>query len=126
MLTSLGIGEALISALDEKGRPTPLAATLLRAPMSRMDVLTKKELDEVVNSSSLVKKYGEIIDRESAYEILNEKIETAEKLAEKEKSKPAARKTTKRASTRQNPVIKVLTSATFIRGVLGVLKKVMR
>lgn len=126
VLTSLGIGEALISALDEKGRPTPLAATLLRAPMSRMDVLTKKELDEVVNSSSLVKKYGEIIDRESAYEILNEKIETAEKLAEKEKSKPAARKTTKRASTRQNPVIKVLTSATFIRGVLGVLKKVMR
>ncbi len=126
VLTSLGIGEALISALDEKGRPTPLAATLLRAPMSRMDVLTKKELDEVVNSSSLVKKYGEIIDRESAYEILNEKIETAEKLAEKEKNKPAARKTTKRASTRQNPVIKVLTSATFIRGVLGVLKKVMR
>ena len=126
VLTSLGIGEALISALDEKGRPTPLAATLLRAPMSRMDVLTKNELDEVVDRSSLVKKYGEVIDRESAYEILNEKIETAEKLAEKEKNKPAARKTTRRASTRQNPVIKVLTSATFIRGVLGVLKKVMR
>jgi hypothetical protein len=116
----------LISALDEKGRPTPLAATLLRAPMSRMDVLTDKELKEVNDRSSLVKKYGEIIDRESAYEILNEKIETAEKLAEKEKSKPAARKKTSRASTRQNPVIKVLTSATFIRGVLGVLKKVMR
>ncbi|VXB79336.1 helicase HerA-like domain-containing protein [Maribacter litoralis] len=126
VLTSLGIGEALISALDEKGRPTPLAATLLRAPMSRMDVLTKNELDEVVDRSSLVKKYGEVIDRESAYEILNKKIETAEKLAEKEKNKPAARKTTRRASTRQNPVIKVLTSATFIRGVLGVLKKVMR
>lgn len=126
VLTSLGIGEALISALDEKGRPTPLAATLLRAPMSRMDVLTKNELDEVVDRSSLVKKYGEVIDRESAYEILNEKIETAEKLAEKEKNKPAARKTTRRASTRHNPVIKVLTSATFIRGVLGVLKKVMR
>lgn len=126
VLTSLGIGEALISALDEKGRPTPLAATLLRAPMSRMDVLTKNELDEVVDRSSLVKKYGEVIDRESAYEILNEKIETAEKLAEKEKNKPAARKTTRRASTRQNPVIKVITSATFIRGVLGVLKKVMR
>ena len=47
ILTSLGIGEALISALDEKGRPTPLAATLLRAPMSRMDVLTDAELKEV-------------------------------------------------------------------------------
>ena len=123
---SLGIGEALISALDEKGRPTPLAATLLRAPMSRMDVLTDKELAEVIDKSSLVKKYNEIIDRESAYEILNEKIEDAEKLAEKEKNQPAARRTSSRTSTRQNPVIKVLTSATFIRGVLGVLKKVMR
>lgn len=126
VLTSLGIGEALISALDEKGRPTPLAATLLRAPMSRMDVLTDKELAEVIDKSSLVKKYNEIIDRESAYEILNEKIEDAEKLAEKEKNEPAARRTSSRASTRQNPIIKVLTSATFIRGVLGVLKKVMR
>lgn len=126
VLTSLGIGEALISALDEKGRPTPLAATLLRAPMSRMDVLTDSELESVVKSSKLVKKYGEVIDRESAYEILNEKIEKAEKAAEKEKSKPSTRKTSSRKSTRQNPIIKVLTSATFIRGVLGVLKKVLR
>ncbi|MDO1513649.1 DUF853 family protein [Maribacter confluentis] len=126
VLTSLGIGEALISALDEKGRPTPLAATLLRAPMSRMDVLTDKELSNVIDKSSLVNKYNEIIDRESAYEILNEKIDEAEKLAEKEKNKPKPRRTSTRQSTRQNPIIKVLTSATFIRGVLGVLKKVMR
>ncbi|MEO1485751.1 MAG: helicase HerA-like domain-containing protein [Bacteroidota bacterium] len=128
VLTSLGIGEALISALDEKGRPTPLAATLLRAPMSRMDVLTEKELKEALSASKLIKKYNEDIDRESAYEILNEKIEKAEKEAEKEKEE---RKTTTRSrsrskSTRMNPVVKVLTSATFIRGVLGVLKKVIR
>ncbi|PIF00030.1 MAG: ATPase [Maribacter sp.] len=126
VLTSLGIGEALISALDEKGRPTPLAATLLRAPMSRMDILTDKELDSVIENSTLVNKYNEDVDRESAYEILNEKIEKAEKEAEKEREKPTRRKTSTRRSTRQNPVIKVLTSATFIRGVLGVLKKVMR
>lgn len=126
VLTSLGIGEALISALDEKGRPTPLAATLLRAPMSRMDVLTDSELKSVIKKSVLVKKYEEVIDRESAYEILNEKIEKAEALAEKEKSKSTSRRTSSRKSTRQNPVIKVLTSATFIRGMLGVLKKVLR
>lgn len=126
VLTSLGIGEALISALDEKGRPTPLAATLLRAPMSRMDVLTENELESVIKKSKLVKKYGKVIDRESAYEILNEKIENAEKIAAKEKAKPKARKTSSRRSTRQNPIIKVLTSATFIRGVLGVLKKILR
>ena len=126
VLTSLGIGEALISALDEKGRPTPLAATLLRAPMSRMDVLTNKELKSVIDKSDLVKKYSEDIDRESAYEILNKKIEKAEKVAEKERDRPSGRRTSRRKSTRQNPVIKVLTSATFIRGVLGVLKKVLR
>lgn len=126
VLTALGIGEALISALDEKGRPTPLAATLLRAPMSRMDILTDTELEEVIKKSTLVPKYNEIIDRESAYEILNEKIEKAEKLAEAEKENPAPRRTSSGQRTRQNPVIKVLTSATFIRGVLGVLKKVMR
>lgn len=132
VLTSLGIGEALISALDEKGRPTPLAATLLRAPMSRMDVLTKAELKEALGKSKLIKKYNEDIDRESAYEILNEKIEKAEKEAEKEKEREEKRKTSSRRSsstrrsTRMNPVVKVLTSATFIRGVLGVLKKVIR
>lgn len=125
VLTSLGIGEALISALDEKGRPTPLAATLLRAPMSRMDVLTEKELATLVDSSKLVEKYSEVIDRDSAYEILNKKMEKAEVVAKEEYKKPQAssRRTT---SNRMNPVIKVLTSATFIRGVLGVLKKVMR
>lgn len=133
VLTSLGIGEALISALDEKGRPTPLAATMLRAPMSRMDVLTDSELKSLVDNSKLVKKYNDIVDRESAYEILNEKIEKAEIAAEKAKEKEEdekatvrRRSSTRRTSTRQNPVIKVLTSATFIRGVLGVLKKVMR
>ncbi|WP_343485584.1 helicase HerA-like domain-containing protein [Allomuricauda sp. d1] len=128
VLTSLGIGEALISALDEKGRPTPLAATMLRAPMSRMDVLTDKELKEAIGQSKLVKKYNEEIDRESAYEVLNEKIEKAEKEAEKEKERKTTsrRSTSRRRSTRMNPVVKVLTSATFIRGVLGVMKKVIR
>lgn len=128
VLTSLGIGEALISALDEKGRPTPLAATMLRAPMSRMDVLTKAELKETLGKSKLIKKYNDDVDRESAYELLNEKIEKAQKEAEKEEKQKTTsrRKTSTRKSTRMNPVVKVLTSATFIRGVLGVLKKVIR
>ncbi|UOB16424.1 helicase HerA-like domain-containing protein [Abyssalbus ytuae] len=132
VLTSLGIGEALVSALDEKGRPTPLAATMLRAPMSRMDVLTDEELNTVIGKSKLVKKYNEVIDRESAYEILNKKIEIAQSEEAKEKAKEEREKTSKRSgsssrrSTRQNPVIKVLTSATFIRGVLGILTKAMK
>lgn len=127
VLTSLGTGEALVSALDEKGRPTPLAATLMRAPMSRMDILTDDELKDVLAQSKLIKKYNEEIDRESAYEILGAKIERAEKEAEKEREQSSTRTaSSSRRSTRMNPVVKVLTSATFIRGVLGVLKKVMR
>lgn len=127
VLTSLGTGEALVSALDEKGRPTPLAATMMRAPMSRMDILTDGELKEVLAQSKLIKKYNEEIDRESAYEILSAKIERAEIEAEKEKEQSSTRtSSSSRRSTRMNPVVKVLTSATFIRGVLGVLKKVIR
>ena len=138
VLTSLGTGEALVSALDEKGRPTPLAATMMRAPMSRMDILTDEELKDLNSKSKLVKKYNETIDRESAYELLNKKIEQAEAEEAKEKAKQekealekAASKerdttSSKRKSTAMNPIVKVLTSATFIRSVFGILTKVMK
>jgi DNA helicase HerA-like ATPase len=76
-LTELGIGEAFISALNEKGIPTPLVHTLMRAPQSRMDVLTDDEINGLVSRSELSAKYNEIIDRDSAYEILNDKLERA-------------------------------------------------
>ncbi len=75
LLTSLGIGEAIVSVLNEKGIPTPLAHTLMRAPESRMDVLTPVEIDNIINRSELVRKYNQVVDRESAYEILMEKIQ---------------------------------------------------
>ena len=139
ILTSLGIGEALVSALDEKGRPTPLAATMMRAPMSRMDILTDSELKTLLSESKMVKKYNEEIDRESAYEILNKKIEQAEAEEAKEKarkeqealkkaaSKQSSSKTRNtRRSSKMNPIVKVLTSATFIRSVFGILTKAMK
>ncbi len=138
VLTSLGIGEALVSALDEKGRPTPLAATMMRAPMSRMDILTDSELNTLLSKSKLVKKYNETIDRESAYEMLNEKIDKAEAEEVKEKtrqqqealkkaeSKQQSKTSSRRRSSAMNPVVKVLTSATFIRSVFGILSKVMK
>ncbi len=129
VLTKLGIGEALVSSLSEKGIPTPLARTMLRAPMSRMDVLSPKELKTQIAISDIAEKYNEVIDRKSAYEILNGKIEKAHELEVKEQAaeeKAKARKTTTRKSTRMNPVLKVVTSATFIRGVLQILKRVMK
>ena len=95
-MTSLGIGEALVTALNEKGIPTPLVATMMRAPMSRMDILTESEIQEINNKSKLVKKYSELIDRESAYEMLNKKIAVAEQeVAEQEEEKAEKRLKTK-------------------------------
>jgi uncharacterized protein len=78
LLTALGIGETLFTALNEKGIPTPLVHCYLRAPQSRMDVLTDDELNHLIKQSELNHKYSQAIDRESAYEILGGKIEAAQ------------------------------------------------
>ena len=99
LLTQLGIGEALITALNEKGIPTPLVHTMLRAPQSRMDVLSQREIDRIIDRSDIIGHYNEEIDRESAEEILQKKIdfakeadEIARKQAEKEKIKKTSRR----------------------------------
>ena len=137
VLTQLGIGEAFVSVLNEKGIPTPLARTMLRAPMSRMDILTDKELTAVIDNSKLIHKYNQELDRESAYEMLNSKIEKInlakekaireeEDQKERERNQKSSSRTYASRSTRQNPIVKVLTSATFIRAFFGILKKVMK
>ena len=131
-LTSLGTGEALVTVLNEKGTPTPLVATMVRPPMSRMDILTDDELNHLVSGSTLVRKYNEVIDRESAYELLNKKIEEAkqeETTIQESKNNGKASATTPKTSSKsptQNAILKVVTSATFIRGVLGILNKVIK
>lgn len=144
-LTSLGTGEALVTALNEKGIPTPLAVMMVRAPMSRMDILTQDEIDSINRSSQLVTKYSRVVDPESAAEMLERKIRDAEE----ERNEAEARKeeqrnydrdygrgygrttrtttrTPSRRRTATSPVVKVLTSATFIRGVMGILTKAMK
>ncbi len=77
IITELGIGEALITVLSEKGIPTPLVHTLMAPPQSRMDTLTPMELSSVVSGSSLQAKYSAVIDNESAYELLIQKLAKA-------------------------------------------------
>ncbi|WP_031426059.1 helicase HerA-like domain-containing protein [Flavimarina sp. Hel_I_48] len=131
VLTSLGIGEALVSALDEKGRPTPLAATLMRAPVSRMDILSPEELEEVYRKSELTAKYNETIDRESAYELLTKKLEEAKTEEIKQKTQEERKKMSSSSSSdmgqaTQKAILKVLTSTTVIRSVLGILGKMIK
>jgi DNA helicase HerA-like ATPase len=94
LITQMGIGEAFVTLLNEKGIPTPLVHTYLASPASRMDVLAQPEIDALVGGSKLVKKYAESVDNESAYEILNAKLQQAAEQQEskKEDAKPAVKK----------------------------------
>lgn len=93
LLTQIGIGEALVTCLSEKGTPTPLAATMLVSPHSRMDILTTEEMDQLVAGSKLVKKYNQEIDSDSAYEMLTAKLEeAAERSKEEEPEKKGKQK----------------------------------
>lgn len=126
LLTELGIGEAFLTALNEDGAPTPLVHVYLRAPQSRMDVLNTREINEIIDSSDLIDKYNEEIDRESAYEILSAKLDDAREDEHKE------RQTTRRGKAEKTQFEKVLNSTTtrqvgrtiareLTRGLLGVL-----
>ncbi len=128
VLTSLGIGEAFVTALSEKGTPTPLAATMLRAPESRMDILSPEEIVSINASSKLVKKYAESIDRESAFELLAKRISEAEKATTLQtKNSDEDKKTTAKAdSGMSKSVIKAVTSASFIRGAFGIIMKLLK
>ncbi|ANF50839.1 ATPase [Chryseobacterium glaciei] len=89
LIQNLGIGEAFITALDEKGIPTPLVHTYLISPESKMDVLSDSEVSDLVNNSSLVAKYQEDINKESAYEMLTSRMEQAtQNSAPTQKSRP--------------------------------------
>lgn len=125
LLTQMGIGEGFVTLLNEKGIPTPLVHTMLCPPRSRMDVLTDAEIDSLVSSSKLVKKYSEVIDNESAYEILTKKIETATQQQEEEKQEKEDKKSeAKETSFFDNPIVKQVgrTAASVLtRSLLGAL-----
>jgi len=76
-ITSLGIGEALVTVLSPRGVPTPLAATRLLAPDSLMAPITPEAFSAAVAASSFATKYGATVDRESAYELINARMDAA-------------------------------------------------
>ncbi len=87
VLTSLGVGEAVVTVMDERGAPTPVAWTMLRAPQSRMAPADPAAMEALVAASPRQATYGTAIDRESAREKLAARLEKA---AEKEEAPPAA------------------------------------
>ncbi|RDI54662.1 helicase HerA-like domain-containing protein [Nocardia mexicana] len=106
-LTSLGIGEAVVTVLSEKGAPTPVAWARLRPPRSLMDTIGEDAIRSAAQSSPLHAKYGETIDRESAYELMAAKVAAAEPEPEPERrSKPAPAEDSAADRIMKNPAVK--------------------
>ncbi|PZP52392.1 MAG: ATPase [Pseudopedobacter saltans] len=125
LLTQMGIGEAFVTLLNEKGIPTPLVHTLLCSPRSRMDILTSTELKNIVAQSRLVPKYNQAIDPVSAYEILTQKLQQAATANE-----TTATKSSQKAEPGflDNPFVKsamrtasTIVTGTIVRSILGAL-----
>ncbi|MGZ5367069.1 helicase HerA-like domain-containing protein [Aeromicrobium sp.] len=116
VLTSLGIGEAIVTVMSEKGAPTPVAWTRLRAPQGSMDPTPADRIEATINASSLLAKYGNAVNPESASEKLavqdaanaeaaRQQEEAARVAKEADRiSKQKASKSTTRGSTRMSPI----------------------
>ncbi|MDJ0654342.1 MAG: DUF853 family protein [Xanthomonadales bacterium] len=144
-LTQLGVGEAVVSTLQDKGTPSMVDRCLICPPRSRMGPLTAAERKEIRKRSPVGAMYDQTLDRESAFEILTQRAEkAARELAEaekaeaerkaREKAEKAAKKSgTRRRSSRQTPWEAAVKSAarsmgtqlgrSLLRGILGALTR---
>jgi len=152
VLTSLATGEAVVTVMSERGAPTPVAWTRLRAPQGSMSPIPSEVMRQAVALSPLLPDYGTPVDRESAREILAAKMnaaaeadaaQTAREQAEKARraSERAARPTTaprtttsrtttSRTRVEKNPIEQALGSRAgqtivreVLRGIFGTLKR---
>lgn len=103
VLTGLGTGEAVVTVLDERGAPTPVAATRLRAPRSLMGPVDAAVLEAAVSASPLHARYAQPVDRESAYERLTDAQRAAEAEAERAAAGEAAREAAGGGDGRREP-----------------------
>ncbi|HBS30822.1 MAG TPA: ATP-binding protein, partial [Parvularcula sp.] len=132
-ITDLGVGEALVSTLEAKGAPSMVDRTLIRPPSSRMGPLTDEERRAVIKTSALGKHYDKPVDRESAFEILQEKAERRARQERRAEQEDARARPARRRSNRQSvgeaaakSAVRTLSSTLMrelTRGLLGGLTK---
>jgi uncharacterized protein len=144
-ITQLGVGEALVSTLHDKGVPSIVERTLIRPPSSRIGPATAEERQTVMSRSPVAGRYDQVIDRESAHEVLKQRGERAAAEAAAAQDAERARAEEARAGAsaagggsrggrqRQGPLEAMITSAArsigsqigrqILRGVLGSLAR---
>jgi hypothetical protein len=123
LLTSLGIGEAVVTVLSDRGVPTPVAWTRMKAPNSLMDPSPQATLDAVVTASPLRAKYADVLDRESAYEMLARRLQAAPPAAPAESPAPTppppASTSTPRREPKEDPgIVEQVVQSTAFRSML--------
>lgn len=126
--TQLGTGQAFVTVLNEKGIPTETVTVHLAPPASLMGPLAESEYKDQLNQSAIFKKYQEVIDPQSAFEILTEKLkaqeeEQAEAKQQAEEQKPARTTKTEKSTFEQvinSPITKQI-GKEVVRGVFGML-----
>lgn len=114
VLTNLWTGEAFITAIGEDGRPTPLVATKILPPESRMDVISDSELQSFLSVSPLFAKYRDKVNPESAAEILGKKLQefaAAKQVAEQKKQDEIAEKERKKNPSIMDSVVETATKS---------------
>lgn len=143
VITQLGIGEALVSVLEDKGIPSMVGRTLIRPPSAQVGPLSPAERDSIIANSPLGQIYDEITDRESAFEVLQRRTRDKQLAEERqrvdEETTRAPERTyqdappPRRTSTRQSPAEAAMNSlartvanrlgSALVRGILGSLKR---
>ena len=132
VLTQLGIGEAVITVLSERGAPTPVAWTMLRAPQGSMSPLDAAQMTAAVAASPLAAEYGQQIDRESAYERLAAKLAPPPAAPEEPPPPPSEprRREAEDPGLLDNPVFKTVATAAaatlgreIVRGIFGTRRR---
>lgn len=133
-LTSLGIGEALVSVLNPKGVPTEAVHLRIATPSSSMGTIDESDYDAARRSSRLAPKYATAVDRESAHEILSGKLARAAEARAEEDDRARPARSTGRTRTDKTVLETVMSSSVgrqaartvtqqVIRGLFGLLKR---
>ena len=130
-ITELGVGEALVSVLDEKGSPTVVERAFVCPPRSRIGAISADERAAMIKKSAVYGHYEKEIDRESAFEVLKERAQTAAEAAEKKSLSREQAERPQRARQGQTVAEAFIKSAAravgsqvgrqIVRGVLGSL-----
>ncbi|MCF6303099.1 MAG: DUF853 domain-containing protein, partial [Devosiaceae bacterium] len=129
VITQLGVGEALVSTLESKGVPSIVGRTMMRPPSSRMGPISKKERTQTISNSPVFGLYDDVIDRESAFEVLKKRALSNQQKEEKARPTPSNNRRSGRVSVTETAVKQLARTLarslgdSLVRGILGSFRR---